>query len=304
MATKTVITITSDQVEGTMRDVFISTNPTTAMNQTASYFDKLVSGAGSATLDIDVKAEERIAASGTFTCTSVAAGDTAVIEGSTITAVDKKEKTQITCVADNTSSLNDTYFTFYVQAATTPTAYYAWYNVNGAGTDPAVAAKTGIEVAIVEDDTADAVALATRTALSAALGATATIAGATDKVIIRNALTGSVTDAANGAASPGFTFTIQVQGGSIAADQFQITGSDSGDAAVLSTTINTQSALSGLVTSTSLNDAVTVTAVATGTSGNAITTTASGGIAAGAATLAGGAVNYNTTDSTSYAFGR
>jgi hypothetical protein len=39
-------------------------------------------------------------ASATLTCSGVAAADTAVVNGVTVTAVDKREKTQVTCIAD------------------------------------------------------------------------------------------------------------------------------------------------------------------------------------------------------------
>ena len=42
---------------------------------------------------------------------------------------------------------------FYLYSATDATGYYVWYN-KGAGTDPAVTGKTGIEVAITSGWTA------------------------------------------------------------------------------------------------------------------------------------------------------
>jgi len=60
-----------------------------------------------------------------------------------------KQKECISPVADVASSLNDTYFEF----SSLTVNYYVWYNVNSAGTDPALAGKTGIEVAIAENAT-------------------------------------------------------------------------------------------------------------------------------------------------------
>ena len=43
--------------------------------------------------------------------------------------------------------------------------YYVWYNINGTGTDPALAGMTGIEVSIADDDTASEVAAKTVSAI-------------------------------------------------------------------------------------------------------------------------------------------
>lgn len=106
----------------------------------------------------------------------------------------------ITTVADVATSLNDTYWLLN----TSGDNYYIWYNVDGGGTDPAVADRTGIEVAIAEDDTADDVASATRTALSAATEVV--VSGATDQVITTETVAGTIVPAEDGAAPTGFTF--------------------------------------------------------------------------------------------------
>lgn len=122
------------------------------------------------------------------------------------TATGKPEITEIECVADVATSLNDTYITF----SSTAVDYYAWFNVDAGGTDPEVADMTGVEVAISEDDSADAVAAA----LAAAIDALPLIAAvaATDTVTVTNGADGAVEDADNGAASPGFTITVTQQG--------------------------------------------------------------------------------------------
>lgn len=74
------------------------------------------------------------------------------------------ETTDVTCVADVAGSLNDTYF--FLSSAENETSYYVWYNVNAAGTDPAIAGKTGIEVALATGATNTDVADATFTALN------------------------------------------------------------------------------------------------------------------------------------------
>lgn len=123
----------------------------------------------------------------------------------------KAEKTQVQCVADVASSLNNTYFTLH--SAADATAYYVWYNVGGAGVDPAPGG-TGIMVAIA----ANASALTVAAATAAAVDASADFVAATDqsKVIVTNAAVGTATDAAD-TGSTGFTITVLVQGSAASA---------------------------------------------------------------------------------------
>lgn len=81
----------------------------------------------------------------------------------------KFKQVQTDCVqveADVSSSLNDLYWEF----SSSTVDYYVWYNVASAGTDPALAGKTGIEVAIAENATASAVASAVASAIDAVSG--------------------------------------------------------------------------------------------------------------------------------------
>lgn len=73
------------------------------------------------------------------------------------------EETKIVYNADVSQSLNSTHFIFY--SGRDKTKYYIWYSVDGNGVDPVVASATGIQVNIVEDDSAPVVALATRNAM-------------------------------------------------------------------------------------------------------------------------------------------
>ena len=110
-------------------------------------------------------------------------------------------------VADVAGSLNSTFFLLESMS----TKYYVWYDVSAGGTDPGIAGsaetggRTGIEVDIVTNDTADDVATATRSAIGA-LGDFST-GGATNTVTITNAAVGDVRDAFDGAAGTGFTFS-------------------------------------------------------------------------------------------------
>lgn len=115
------------------------------------------------------------------------------------------EVTDVTCSADVADSLDGKYFTF-----SSPTVnYYAWYNTSGGGAvDPALANKTGVEIAITTGDTANAVATATRAAIDAL--AAFVVTGATNHAIITNAVKGASTNWAAG--DSGFTASVTNEG--------------------------------------------------------------------------------------------
>jgi hypothetical protein len=185
------------------------------------------------------------------------------------------------------SNLLDSYFTF--SSSGDATDYYIWYNVNGEGTDPAVADTTGIEVAIDAAETANDVAAATRAKfLLAPLSADFTESGATDKVLFRNKTIGATTNAADGAAATGFTISVTVAGGTVGASEFQIGDTNAATATALGALINSHSSLDELVIAEVADDVVTVTASEDGVEGNSITLVGTGGIAAGDTRLAGG----------------
>lgn len=75
-----------------------------------------------------------------------------------------EEIVQVGTTADSAGSLNDTYF--LVSSTHDQVLYYIWYNVDGAGTDPALPNATGIEVSLVSNDSATIVAMATEMALN------------------------------------------------------------------------------------------------------------------------------------------
>ena len=72
-----------------------------------------------------------------------------------------QEITGVTVLA--VAGLNDTYFLL----ESVSTEYYVWYNVNSAGTDPALPGKTGIEVTLVGTDNSDTVAVKTLNSIGA-----------------------------------------------------------------------------------------------------------------------------------------
>ena len=70
---------------------------------------------------------------------------------------------ELTFVSDVSGSLNNTYFTLYSE--NDESLYHVWYNVNGAGVDPAPANSISIEVQINTDEVKEIVCLATKLAL-------------------------------------------------------------------------------------------------------------------------------------------
>lgn len=175
-------------------------------------------------------------ASATLTIVSAAITDTVLINGNTLTAVDDREKTTVTAVAetgqvravditavadtgafevstvtlgpDIAGSLNSTYFTFSAKntGGATSTNYYVWYNINGAGVDPAPGG-TAIPVTGATGATANTLATATRAAVTSVAGAKVTVTGATNQCIITGKFMGNATNVADGAAPTGFTLT-------------------------------------------------------------------------------------------------
>lgn len=86
------------------------------------------------------------------------------------------------------AQLDGTYFTI-----NSPTvAYYVWFNLDGAGVDPAVAGKTAIPVAITTGDTDDQMATAAAAAIDALAGFVST--ATTTVITITNAVAAAATD--------------------------------------------------------------------------------------------------------------
>ncbi|MEW6387364.1 MAG: flagellar hook protein FlgE [Thermodesulfobacteriota bacterium] len=98
----------------------------------------------------------------------------------------------VTCEAD-AGTLNSTYW--LISSPTTD--YYVWYNVGGAGVDPAVSGRTGIEVAVAALATANQVATATAAAIDAEADFSCPAPGAA-VITITNADTGAAAWATDG----------------------------------------------------------------------------------------------------------
>lgn len=128
----------------------------------------------------------------------------------------------VTAVADSSGSLNNKYFLFTVGT----TNYYAWFNVSSGGSDPSLAGKTGIAVAIATNDTADTVAAALQSAVSTALSTAATVTVSTDTVTASLTAHSNVTDAVD--FNTGFTIAVTRQGSSATETQINLGGNSPG----------------------------------------------------------------------------
>lgn len=111
---------------------------------------------------------------------------------------------EITTVADVSGSLNSKYF--YFNSADNATRYYAWIDVSGAGVDPNVPGRTGVQISISTNDTANTVASTIQSQINALADFSASVLG--NVVTVTNAAAGDNDIARNGyfTTSPGFTF--------------------------------------------------------------------------------------------------
>lgn len=303
MSNKATVVFTVDKAVGNLTDTFVGTNPQLILSQFQNYLASINGGSDAASMSVSIEsnANNEATASGSIEGSTVAVNDTATIAGFEFTCIDGKEVTLVTCVADIASSLNNKYFTFF--SAGNVTKYYVWYNVDAAGTDPAVTSATGIEVAIAAGATDEDVADATATAITAIASADVTAETDTHEVvIISNLIPGATTNAANGAggASAGFMYSVANAGADVGADEFQIGASDAETMNNLNDAINA-SDCGEFVTATLNSLTITFTPDRAGSIGNAITTTATGGLTANQDRLEGGAdATFITSASYSY----
>ncbi len=132
--------------------------------------------------------------------------------GSSLTSQPTNEITNITFAADTTGNKNSTYFTF--GSAEDNHLYYVWFNINSAGVDPAPTGRTGIAVAGATNASAATLATAAIAAVNASAAASylTASAGASGHMILTTLQYGDETNAANGTASPGFTYSVTQAG--------------------------------------------------------------------------------------------
>lgn len=129
-----------------------------------------------------------------------------------------KELTTITAVADDTSSLNNTYFEFdIILDSGVIKKYFIWFNVAGAGVAPTPApvcygtARTAAVVAFAEDATAIQVAAATVAVINA-LTDVGSAETTYPEFTITNDNNGAVDDTHDGTDPCGFTFVTSTNG--------------------------------------------------------------------------------------------
>ena len=130
-----------------------------------------------------------------------------------------KDREQLTCIqtkADVSSSLQNKFIVMHEPV--TQTKHHFWFNVGGAGVDPAPGGSTGHAVAITANDTASAVATALQGVIDALAWATATVSSDTVEVSFDS--DGYAYEARNAladASSPDFTVVV-TQFGSLQED--------------------------------------------------------------------------------------
>jgi len=115
------------------------------------------------------------------------------------------EITEITTIADVTSSLSGKYFTI-----NSTTSYYVWFNVDNGSIDPIPGGLTEIEVNISVNNTAETVANALQNVMDNHVAFSATVFGPI--VTINNVISGAVTNAAD--VDTGFTLITILEGSS------------------------------------------------------------------------------------------
>ena len=139
------------------------------------------------------------------------------IGGDVVTTYTATEVFVITCVADDTGSLNNTYFEFDIQLDDfTIKKYFVWFNINGAGVEPTPVvpyggARTAVPIAGATDATANTLAAAVHTAINALTDVSSANTGAPSAIVtVTCDNAGGVDDAHD--VDSGCTFSITTQG--------------------------------------------------------------------------------------------
>jgi len=114
---------------------------------------------------------------------------------------------QINTVADVSGNLAGKYFT--INDANDTTSYYIWYKVNGVGTDPLVANKTGVLVDLVTNDSANTVAIKTSNVINTIVQDFTSVFS-TNHITVTNINEGSAAAPTNG--TSGFTSSVLTPG--------------------------------------------------------------------------------------------
>ena len=313
-AIQTVITLThGKEVYATITNKLLkpSSKPREQIIAMTNFLDAWCGGDRQGKLSLQINSGDAVSASATVTVASGAAGDTAVVSGTTFTAVDHRETTNVTVGPDVSGSLNNTYFTFQDQPGLNK--YAVWFNINSAGVQPVVAGVPSanmIKVSGATNVTAATLATAITTACNAILPNSNPIGvlvtnGASTHVIFTDQVAGvstKVTDGSGGGAT-GFTFSRTITGSAVSSVQYNIGATDTLTAANLAAAINANSTMNQIATATSAAAVVTVSSWFPGAIGNYITLTATTGNTASAATLGSGAQATTYSSQNTYHYG-
>lgn len=116
----------------------------------------------------------------------------------------------IAFAADSAGSLNSTYFLLNDEQGN---GYYVWFNINSAGVNPAIAGRTGVQVAGATNASAATLGTAAKALIIALNGGNSFSATGTATLTITNLISGPSVPASDGAAPTGFVFTVTAGAG-------------------------------------------------------------------------------------------
>lgn len=116
--------------------------------------------------------------------------------------------TKILTISDISGSLNSKYI--LINSALNKLKFYIWLNVDGGGTDPMISGRTGIEVQISSEDSAEVIAVAIRIYVNSLAGTYFTAVSSGNMVTITNKVLGATDPTVD--ANTGFTISTDVLG--------------------------------------------------------------------------------------------
>ena len=116
--------------------------------------------------------------------------------------------TKILTISDISGSLNSKYI--LINSALNKLKFYIWLNVDGGGTDPMISGRTGIEVQISSEDSAEVIAVAIRIYVNSLAGIYFTAVSSGNTVTITNKVLGATDPTVD--ANTGFTISTDVLG--------------------------------------------------------------------------------------------
>lgn len=116
----------------------------------------------------------------------------------------------IAFAADVSGNLNNTYFLLNDEQGN---GYYVWFNINSAGTDPAIAGRTGVQVAGATNASAVTLGGVAKPLIIALNGGNSFSVSGTSTLTITNLIAGPFNPAVDGAVPTSFVFTVTAGAG-------------------------------------------------------------------------------------------